>query len=56
MISHPAETWISIAAQVSIETDATKLAHLVQQLCCSLDNRIPTASENEDCGVLPIMS
>ena len=31
--------WISIAEQVSVETDFAKLAILVEQLCCALDGR-----------------
>jgi hypothetical protein len=31
--------WISIAEQASVEKDPAKLAILVKQLCCALDDR-----------------
>jgi hypothetical protein len=33
------EDWISIAEQVTVEMDSTKLASLVEQLCHALDYR-----------------
>jgi hypothetical protein len=40
-VTTPSEdrTWISIAKQVSVEMDSAKLAVLIEQLCCALDNR-----------------
>jgi hypothetical protein len=33
------EDWISIAEQVTVEMDSTKLASLVERLCHALDDR-----------------
>jgi hypothetical protein len=43
MATH-SEDWISIAKQVSVETDHAKLITLVEQLCCALDDRKEAAS------------
>jgi hypothetical protein len=37
------EDWISIAQQVTAETNPAKLIALVDQLCCALDNRKRTS-------------
>jgi len=50
MTTHSEESWISIATQVSLEKDTTKLAQLVQQLCSALDNRGAAAHGENNCG------
>jgi hypothetical protein len=48
MATH-SEDWISIAEQVSVETDPAKLMTLVERLCGALDNRkqaCPATSPN----------
>ncbi len=50
MTTHSEESWISIATQVSLEKDSTKLAQLVQQLCSALDNRGAAAHGENNCG------
>jgi len=54
MTTHCEESWISIAAQVSLEKDATKLAHLVQQLCCALDSREPLRTERKIAEIVTV--
>jgi hypothetical protein len=48
MATH-SESWMSIAEQVTDETNPAKLAILVKQLCCALDNRgIPEEDQTKN--------
>lgn len=44
MATH-SENWMSIAEQVTHEVNPAKLAALVQQLCCALDDRVVPAED-----------
>jgi len=39
--------WISLAEQVRVERDSTKLAILVKRLCCALEDRQRQAEERK---------
>ena len=40
-------SWVSIAEQLSVEMDEAKLAILIKQLCCALDARQGTTTQDQ---------